>query len=501
YFESYFDKVSKHRHQGRQQRQNAFERELAALDLGAEEKNQIRREWLHHESAHMRRQRDKVSLDGFEMLRVIGHGAFGLVRLVRERSSGEVFAMKTLRKADMLRRNQESHVRAERDLLSQAAETAHWIVQLVYAFQDLDHLYFVMEYMGGGDLLGLLIKKNIFEEEFAKFYTAEMVLAIEEAHNLGIIHRDIKPDNFLFDNQGHLMLSDFGLATNLSWAHDSNYYEHLRRITARNAHMEGAPGDDALDVHGAADPTADYLQAPEHEKILHWRDKNRRRLAYSVVGTNNYIAPEVLLGSGYDRGCDWWSLGVILFEMLFGFPPFCSKNRYHTKLKIINWRQTLRFPADPAVSDVACDLMSRLCCDKLDRLGRGAAGADTAAPNGITVPAVGNGSADEIKRHPWFENICWDALAASRPPFRPELESDVDTRWFDDLSPDTLPPHFADLLAAGTTPASPISGAAATPSAPAAAAKAPGEAEENTAVLEMRKRLAFAGFTYRAPRK
>ncbi|KAJ3280277.1 hypothetical protein HK104_000776, partial [Borealophlyctis nickersoniae] len=113
----------------------------------------------------------------------------------------------------------------------------------------------------------------------------------------------------------------------------------------------------------------DLFTLQPHEKILQWRDRNRKKMAYSVVGTNNYIAPEVLLGTGYDKGCDWWSLGCIIFEMLYGFPPFCSKNRHQTKLKIVNWKQTLRFPNEPMVSREAQDLIGRLCCDKEDRLG------------------------------------------------------------------------------------------------------------------------------------
>lgn len=158
-----------------------------------------------------------MGVNSFTKLKTIGHGAFGVVSLVRDRSTGELLAMKQLRKADMLRKGQEGHVRAERDLMTAASSVSRWIVRLVYSFQDLDHLYLVMEYMGGGDMLNLLIERDKFSEEMARFYIAEMVLAIQEAHQLGYIHRDIKPDNFLFDRDGHLKISDFGLATDFHW--------------------------------------------------------------------------------------------------------------------------------------------------------------------------------------------------------------------------------------------------------------------------------------------
>lgn len=129
--------------------------------------------------------------------------------------------MKQLRKADMLRKGQEGHVRAERDLLAAASTSTRWTVRLAYSFQDVDHLYLVMTFMSGGDLLTLLIEKDTFPESMARFYIAEMVLAISETHRvLGAIHRDVKPDNFLFDSNGHIAISDFGLASDMHWSHD-----------------------------------------------------------------------------------------------------------------------------------------------------------------------------------------------------------------------------------------------------------------------------------------
>lgn len=192
YFEQYFDRLRGSGVTGRLKRRALLESELDAMPVSDTEKRQIRKDWMGRESAHMRLLRDRISVSDFDILKTLGHGAFGIVKLVRERATGEIYAMKMLKKSVMLKRRQESHVRAERDLLCEAAEFAEWIVQLFYTFQDSEHLYFILEFMPGGDLLGLLIKKDIFDEQFAKFYAAQMVLCIEEAHKLGMIHRDIK---------------------------------------------------------------------------------------------------------------------------------------------------------------------------------------------------------------------------------------------------------------------------------------------------------------------
>jgi serine/threonine protein kinase len=176
--------------------------------------------------------------------------------------------------------------------------------------------------MGGGDLLNLLIERDVFEEGFTRFYVAEMILAIESCHKLGFIHRDIKPDNFLFDPDGHIKLSDFGLATDLHWAHDTSYYEQQR------VHLLHRHGIDLEDTNGIADGTkAKRMDRKDVEMLMGggngqgglftWREKNSRKLAYSVCGTNSYMSPEVIRGHGYSFSCDWWSLGVIMFECLY----------------------------------------------------------------------------------------------------------------------------------------------------------------------------------------
>jgi protein-serine/threonine kinase len=176
--------------QTRSARQRALTIELQGLNKP--EKNALRKEYMIRESIVAKEKKKRMCLDDFQVIKVIGHGGFGIVRLVKENGSGEIFAIKSLAKHSTIERNQEDYVKAERRILSIASEIGDWIVRLFYSFQDENFLHFVLEYMPGGDLLGLLIKKDIFDESFAKFYFAEIVLAIEEVHKLGMIHRDIK---------------------------------------------------------------------------------------------------------------------------------------------------------------------------------------------------------------------------------------------------------------------------------------------------------------------
>lgn len=177
YFEQLYHGILK-RPRGRDERHLQLEKALTALS--AHEQEHARAAWLAAETEYLRDLRSRVHVGSFAKLKCIGHGAFGVVNLVQERHSGELFAMKQLRKADMLRKGQEGHVRAERDFMSQAASGTRHIVRLAYSFQDVDHLYLVMEWMGGGDMLNMLIEKDVFDEGFARFYVAEMILAIEE---------------------------------------------------------------------------------------------------------------------------------------------------------------------------------------------------------------------------------------------------------------------------------------------------------------------------------
>ncbi|WWC98809.1 hypothetical protein V866_005702 [Kwoniella sp. B9012] len=477
--------------------------------MSEDEKAARREELLKEENKILRERRKKVDVKGFELGRVIGHGAFGVVRIAREKESGRLVAMKQLRKADMLRKSQEGHVRAEKDLLAAAAsrqlssnvlggdsdsQRPSWIVQLYYAFQDTDHLYLVLEFMGGGDLLNLLVERDTFPEDMTRFYIAEMVLALEETHSLGFIHRDIKPDNFLFTKTGHVRISDFGLATDLHWAHNTSYYEHQRLAILRkhgidleypSVKTKRMKKEDVEKIMGK-----EWLD--KGQNILTWREGKRRALAYSVCGTNSYMAPEVIRGQGYGFSCDWWSLGIIMYESLYGYPPFVSSSRHVTRQKILNWKTTLKFPPKPRLSSDCLDLMTSLLCEPEDRLGTTPLEKSsilTSSNKGSTLngrhanlaKGLGNDGAQMIKAHKWFKGIDWDNLHKQTPPYHPDLYAEDDTRHFDEDIPDE--------------PLAPANGAAAN------ATKDPllRDKTHGAHLLEIRKNLAFKGWTFKSP--
>ena len=476
YFETYFNNILK-KPSSRLSRTAELEQLLSGCRTNEERLN-VQAEWSRLETEHLRDLRTRIGPSSFMKIKTIGHGAFGVVQLVQERSSKQVYAMKRLKKADMLRRGQEGHVKAERDILARASETTVYIAKLEYSFQDSDYLYLVMEYMPGGDLLQLLIDQDIFDEDFAKFYLAEMVLAIEEAHKLGYIHRDIKPDNFLFNRDGHIRLSDFGLSTDLGWEHDSQYFEQQRADLLRRTGIDMIAGDTIDRRKGAQ--LGHFLgdeQAPTTHQMT-WRSNRRRGLAYSLVGTNSYMAPEVISGDGYGFSCDWWSLGVILFEMLFGYPPFSAKSRHATRMKILNYRQHLIFPSKPRVSSEVKTLIRRLICDREERLGsqqqfQVSRRKKKQEPDRIETECV-----EDIKNHPWFADIHFESLHLQSPPFQPNVTDPFDTRYFEEIEGDetlqadvTGPERARDILLRDKI--------------------------HGSELLKIRKDMAFKGYTYR----
>ncbi|KAJ2344739.1 Serine/threonine-protein kinase, partial [Coemansia sp. RSA 2618] len=196
----------------RNQRRKELEQRLLEESGSSEERKQRQLQSLGaKEGGFMRLRRTKLSVTDFQTVKVIGRGAFGEVRLVQKRDTGKIFAMKILRKTEMIKKDQLAHVRAERDVLAES--DSMWVVQLYFSFQDTRNLYLIMEFLPGGDLMTMLIKYDIFPEDVTRFYMAECVLALEDVHRLGFIHRDIKPDNILIDKDGHIKLSDFGLST------------------------------------------------------------------------------------------------------------------------------------------------------------------------------------------------------------------------------------------------------------------------------------------------
>ncbi|XP_070605871.1 serine/threonine-protein kinase LATS2 [Erythrolamprus reginae] len=399
YMEQHVENVIK-TYQQKMNRRLQLEQEMAKAGLCEAEQEQMRKILYQKESNYNRLKRAKMDKSMFVKIKTLGIGAFGEVCLACKVDTHALYAMKTLRKKDVLSRNQVAHVKAERDILAEADN--EWVVKLYYSFQDKDSLYFVMDYIPGGDMMSLLIRMEVFPEKLARFYIAELTLAIESVHKMGFIHRDIKPDNILIDLDGHIKLTDFGLCTGFRWTHNSKYYQKGSHI--RQDSME--PSDLWDDVSNCR--CGDRLKTLEQRA----KKQHQRCLAHSLVGTPNYIAPEVLLRKGYTQLCDWWSVGVILFEMLVGQPPFLASTPTETQLKVINWENTLHIPSQIKLSPEASDLITKLCCSAEERLGR-------------------NG-ADDIKAHTFFDSIDFSTDIRRQPaPYVPKISHPMDTSNFD----------------------------------------------------------------------
>ena len=367
---------------------------MAELNIPEDQASKIKEEILHKEGENLRKKRQKISIFDFIPIKIIGKGAFGEVRICKYIPTGDIVAIKKMKKEEMHKKNQVLHVRAERDVLSEAKN--QWIVELKFSFQDQNFLYLGMEYLPGGDLMTLLMARDILPEEDAKFYAAEMVLAIESVHEMGCIHRDLKPDNVLIGKDGHIKLSDFGLSKKLDVFLDKNnkfISNQDNKILNNN--------------------NTNLSYAEQFRIFKNMKSKKRREKAFSTVGTPDYIAPEVFKQKGYGQEIDWWSLGVIMFEMMIGYPPFYSDSSTETCKKILNWENNLEIRSEANISKEAVDILKKLINDPEKRLGR-------------------NG-AEEVKQHPFFKNVDWKHVKETMiPPFIPELNGIFDTKYFDE---------------------------------------------------------------------
>ncbi|KAK7865446.1 hypothetical protein R5R35_002324 [Gryllus longicercus] len=290
----------------------------------------------------------------FEFLHVIGKGSFGKVLLARHVIEKQYYAVKVLSKKLIMKRNEAKHIMSERNVLLKNLHHP-FLVGLHYSFQTPDKLYFVLDYVNGGELFFHLQRERVFSEARSRFYSAEIASALGYLHAHGIVYRDLKPENLLLDSVGHVILTDFGLS------------------------KEGLLPTDTTNT---------------------------------FCGTPEYLAPEVLRKEGYDKSVDWWCLGAVLYEMLYGLPPFYSRNTADMYDRILHKPLVLR----SSVSENARDILAKLLHkDQHRRLGSGYRGFD------------------EVKHHQFFKLINWEDLLAKRipPPFNPNVKHIMDLRNID----------------------------------------------------------------------
>ncbi|KAK8918859.1 Serine/threonine-protein kinase AtPK2/AtPK19 [Platanthera zijinensis] len=293
-----------------------------------------------------------VGLDDFDILKLVGQGAFGKVFQVKKKGTSEIFAMKVMRKDKIVENNHSEYMKAERNILTKIDHP--FIVQLRYSFQTKYRLYLVLDFVNGGHLFFQLYHHGLFREDLARIYAAEIISAVSHLHANGIMHRDLKPENILLDADGHAMLTDFGLA----------------------------------------------------------KEFNENSRSNSLCGTVEYMAPEIVAGKGHDKAADWWSVGVLLFEMLTGKPPFIGGNRHKIQQKIM--KEKIKLPA--YLSTEAHSLLKGLLQKEVGRrFGSGADGSST------------------IKNHRWFKSINWRKLEAREilPGFRPNVGGQLCVENFD----------------------------------------------------------------------
>jgi len=332
------------------------QKELAAIERDSD--NEDRKDVAGDHKDHvttMLQNDSKVRLADFELLKVLGRGAFGKVMQVRKKSDGKIYAMKILKKGAIVARNQVEHTKAERSILQQLQHP--FLMTLRFAFQSKDKLYLVLDYFQGGELFFHLKSQRRFSEEVARLYVAEIALAFGHLHALGVIYRDLKPENILLDDNGHVCLTDFGLAKEV---------------------QEG--------------------------------DK-----AHTFCGTPEYLAPEIVQGLGHDKAVDWWSLGILLYELTVGIPPFYSQNVNEMYNKIQHG--VLRFP--PFLSEGCKQLIVGL----LNRDPKKRLGSDK--------------DVEDVKAATFFagqDHWDWDRVYRKEmdPPFKPKVKDINNPVNFDD---------------------------------------------------------------------
>jgi len=293
-------------------------------------------------------------LEDFSLLSTIGTGTFARVCLCKEENSRDYFALKVMAKHDLVRQKQVEHVKSEKSILERVSHP--FLLELLWSHQDSSFLYMLFPYVVGGELFSYLRRAGRFPAATTLFYSAEIVSALEYLHSLSVIYRDLKPENLLLDSSGHLKIIDFGFA---------------KVVTDRT---------------------------------------------WTVCGTPEYLAPEVVQARGHGRAVDWWALGILIYEMVVGYPPFFDSNPFGLYEKILLGKVVWpRQPPDP----LARNLVTRLLVqDSSKRLGN-----------------LRNGAQD-VKKHRFFKSIDWDGVANKelKPPIVPKFGFEGDTRNFEEYS-------------------------------------------------------------------
>ncbi|KAI9323113.1 hypothetical protein BX666DRAFT_2021869 [Dichotomocladium elegans] len=409
------------------------------------------------------------SIKDFDIIKPISKGAFGSVFLAKKRSTGDYYAIKFLKKSDMIAKNQVMNVKAERMILMTQTDSP-FVTKLYYTFQSKDYLYLVLEYLNGGDCSALIKVLGSLPEDWARNYLAEVTLGLQYLHSKDVIHRDLKPDNLLIDQNGHLKLTDFGLSRigflnrrvrdelsttgpKLSSRKDSvppptspapsptgspelkttpaisgnsnnNAYKHSYFSVLFEDERQQAPPRQA-ETHSIAADMADSTPRALSGQIAgppSYMQSEKTDTSRKAVGTPDYIAPESILGTSQDTMVDWWALGVICYEFLYGIPPFHAETPDKVFENIlsrrIDWHEDV-----VDISPEARDFMEKLMTLDVDK-------------------RLGANGAEEVKAHPFFKGINWDTLLTESPAFVPQPDDMEDTMYFD-LRGATMPPDQA----------------------------------------------------------
>lgn len=366
--------------------------------------------------------RPEPSIRDYEILKPISRGAYGVVYLARKRLTGELFAIKVLKKSDVISKNQVTHIKHERKIMISTATSAH-VATLYFSFQSRDYLYLVMDYVPGGDVAALLKKVGCLSERWAKQYICELVLALDSLHRQHILHRDLKPDNLLIDRNGHLKLSDFGLSS----VTKARPQTRSSRTSSINSDVSYSPlSASPSTAYSIADPPSSFGKRPSHEMV------KSERASRKLQGTPDYLAPETIEGDTIlTEAADWWSVGCIFFELVYGFPPFNDETPNKVFSNIL--RGDVFWPELPEEADISPEakavIKQFLELDVSKRLGS-------------------SEGTKELMSHPYFRDVDWKNLFNMPSEYVPEASNPLSTANFDDrgAKDSKLPAQETDLI-------------------------------------------------------